>query len=107
MAAAVLSICTSFRLLLQGLEKYHLSMHAGVGHSISGEMLREAQQFIGQCLPHSEEFVIKPKPPREMSVKELKVAIRHHGLGQQAVGFTEKDEFIRLLEEHYASKGLM
>ena len=35
-----------------------------------------------------------------MSVKELKVAIRNYGLGSQAMGFSEKQEFVKLLEEH-------
>lgn len=46
---------------------------------------------------------IKPKDPSKMTVKELKAAIRHHGLHVQAAGFCEKQEFVALLEGFYAS----
>ncbi len=35
-----------------------------------------------------------------MSVKELKAAIRKAGLGQQAVGLMEKQEFVKLLKDY-------
>lgn len=47
--------------------------------------------------------VVKGKAPNEMSVKELKAAIRNAGLASQAVGFSEKQEFVTLLEAHYAA----
>jgi hypothetical protein len=40
-----------------------------------------------------------------MSIKELKAAVRQLGLGAQAQGFYEKDEFVRLLEKHHADSG--
>ena len=40
------------------------------------------------------------KDPSEMSVKELKEAIRQAGLGQKALGLTEKSEFVKLLKKH-------
>ena len=39
-----------------------------------------------------------PRKPSEMSIKELKEAINKAGLVAQAKGFTEKTEFVKLLE---------
>lgn len=68
------------------------------------DILRDASSFLSSIIPHDDSFTIKPKPPSEMSVKELKVAIRNNGLNSKAVGFTEKHEFVKLLEDYYASK---
>ncbi len=70
------------------------------------EILQDASEFFGKILPHSAEYVIKPKEPRSMSVKELKEAIRDNGLNSKANGFSEKSEFVQLLTEYYASKGI-
>lgn len=88
----------------KGMTDYSLKMYSDVGHSISMAILDDAQAHIAKCLPHDSAFVQKPKPPCEMSVKELKQAVRRNGLGQQAVGFTEKHEFVKLLEDHIASQ---
>jgi hypothetical protein len=40
------------------------------------------------------------KKPAEMSIKELKVAIKQAGLTEQCVGFSEKAEFVELLEKN-------
>lgn len=69
-------------------------------------MVVDAASFIGHCLPHSDEYIMKPKAPKEMSVKELKQAIRNCGLSSQAVGFNEKYEFVKLLEDYYATKNI-
>lgn len=68
------------------------------------DILRDSSTFLMSILPHDEAFTIKPKPPSEMTVKELKTAIRNNGLNSKAVGFTEKHEFVKLLEDYYASK---
>jgi uncharacterized protein len=47
---------------------------------------------------------LKPgKAPSEMSVKELKAAIQNVGLTSQSHGFSEKSEFVQLLEKHYTT----
>ena len=43
------------------------------------------------------------KLPSEMSIKELKEAIRQAGLTQRANGFREKSEFVELLTEYRKS----
>jgi hypothetical protein len=48
----------------------------------------------------SESCVVKEKEVEEMSVKELKAAIRKGGLGNQAVGLTEKRELVELLKNN-------
>ena len=45
------------------------------------------------------------KSPSEMTIKELKLAISNIGLVSQALGFSEKSEFISLLENHLAIIG--
>ena len=49
-------------------------------------------------------LAIKAKDPSEMSVKELKKAIQSAGIGAQCVGFTEKHEFVTLLQTHLEGK---
>ena len=68
------------------------------------DILRDTGAFLKSILPHDDAYTIKPKPPSEMTVKELKTAIRNNGLGSKATGFTEKYEFVKLLEDFYASK---
>lgn len=78
-------------------------MYRGVGHTISMDMLGDCGRFMLSHLPDNPAFALKPKPPAEMSVKELKAAIRQCGLGAQAASFYEKQEFVKLLEDYYAS----
>lgn len=73
-----------------------------MGHSISMEELRDVAAFMQAHLPPDPAHLVKPKAPAEMSIKELKAAVRQCGLGAQAQGFYEKAEFVRLLELHYA-----
>lgn len=89
---------------MQGVTDYTLKFYRGVGHSISGEELSDVAAFLQQQLPHDPALCLQPKAPAEMSIKELKAAVRQAGLGSQAAGFYEKAEFVRLLEEHYAKK---
>jgi hypothetical protein len=79
-------------------------MYRGLGHSINMDELRDVAAFMEARLPHDPAYAVKPKDPREMSIKELKAAVRQCGLGAQAQGFYEKEEFVRLLEQHYAGK---
>ena len=86
------------------MHDYTLKFFRGVGHTISMEMLADCGRFIRKTLPHDAAFAIKPKEPKDMSIKELKQAVRDAGLAAKAVGFFEKQEFVKLLEEHRASK---
>ena len=43
------------------------------------------------------------KIPSGMSIRELKAAIREAGLQDRTLGFTEKHEYVSLLENHYAA----
>lgn len=94
------------KLLADGLLNYELKMYPGVGHSLSMDIMRAASTFIGQCLPPDDAFIVKPKHPRLLSVKELKEAIRSSGLSSKVVGFTEKSEFINLLLRYYEETGI-
>lgn len=72
-------------------------------HTVNPEVLETVQAFILKTIPHDSAFIVKPKAPIDMSVKELKTAVVRLGLHSQAIGFSEKCEFVALLEKHYAS----
>jgi lysophospholipase-2 len=75
-----------------------------IQHTVSPDELAHVQQFVRKVLPADDTFKIQLKDPSAMSVKELKAAIKKAGLGPQAVGFMEKSEFIRLLQDHRSGK---
>jgi len=68
-------------------------------HTVVPQELAEVVQFLAGVIPPAKGCV-KVKSPKEMSVKELKAAVRNAGIARQAVGFYEKAEFVKLLEEH-------
>ena len=72
-------------------------------HTVNQEVLEAVQVFILKTIAHDSAFVVKLKVPSDMSVKELKSAVNRLGLQSQAVGFSEKCEFVALLERHYAA----
>ena len=47
-------------------------------------------QFLAKTLPPDDSCKIKLKDPKDMSIKELKAAIRKAGLGSKAVGLMER-----------------
>jgi len=75
-----------------------------IGHTVAMDELADVLQFLQKVLPDDPSFKIKLKEASEMSVKELRAAIRKAGLSQQAVGFMEKAEFVRLLQDHRNGK---
>ena len=82
---------------------YKLAIFEGMDHTISLAVLDAVIDFMKLYLYHHESFIVQPKPFKDMSVKELKQAIREAGIAPKAVGLNEKAEFISLLESHYAS----
>ena len=81
-----------------------LHTYPGMGHSVCPQELADVLKFLQQVLPPNDDYCVKPKDPKEMSVKELKQAIRDEGLASKAVGLMEKSEFVRLLVDHRAGK---
>ena len=81
-----------------------MKSYSGLGHTVTQDLLVYASAFLTRVLPHAPELALAPKDPSEMSVKELKAAVRNAGLSSQAIGFTEKLEFIKLLKDHQQSK---
>jgi lysophospholipase-2 len=69
-------------------------------HTVIPSELKDALDFFQQILPPDNSIHVKVKDPSEMSVKELKEAIRQAGLGHKALGLTEKSEFVQLLKKH-------
>ena len=88
----------------QGSVNYQVHPIQSMPHTVTDEVISIATSFLSTILPHDEAFIVKPKDPAEMSVKELKAAIRDLGIASKAVGFSEKYEFVNLIKEHYAEK---
>lgn len=77
--------------------------HAGFHNQ---QMLDAGTAFIASCLPHDEAFIIPPKQPSKMSVKELKMLIAQHGQAQDTKGLLEKHEFVKVVEDLYTEHGI-
>jgi len=74
-------LITATTFYMQGVSNYTLKTFSGVGHTISQGMMTDGLSFIKSQLPHDEQYILKPKDPKDMSVKELKQAVRDYGLG--------------------------
>ena len=97
---------TQSTVIAKGHSSYELKTYSRLGHGINHELLEYAQQFIAKSLIDDPTLALKMKEFSEMSVKELKIAIRNYGLGSKALGFSEKIEFVQLLEEYKAKNNL-
>lgn len=87
-----------------GAKSYELKTYPGLVHSVSMEEISDVYQFLKGVLPEDKDCKVKLKDPSEMSVKELKAAIRKAGIASKAVGFMEKSEFVKLVENHRSGK---
>jgi len=56
--------------------------------------------YLEQRLPHDADRIAQAKAPSDMSIKELKLALKHAGLGNKITTFVEKSEFVNLLEQY-------
>lgn len=100
-----MAVRTKEELVSRGVRNYDLRSYAGLQHSVGPEELRDLVGFLKGVLPDDETCRIKVKDPADMSVKELKAAIRNAGLSARTVGFMEKSEFVKLLTEHREKSG--
>jgi lysophospholipase-2 len=83
------------------LSDYTLKGYAGLPHSVNQEELADVVSFLRKVLPDDPTCRVRNvKAPEDMSVKELKAAIRHAGIAHKAVGFMEKSEFVKLLKDY-------
>lgn len=87
-----------------GIENYELKSYPGLVHSVSNEELADVLEFLKTVLPEDNTCRIQLKDVSDMSVKELKEAIRRAGISHMAKGFTEKQEFRTLLQDHRDGK---
>lgn len=85
----------------KGIKSYDLRSYEGMAHTVNAGVLAAVQEFVSDKLPLNEDLAIKIKDPSEMSIKELKTAVRNAGLSSKALGFSEKQEFVFLLKSHY------
>jgi lysophospholipase II len=88
---------------MKGATKYELKTFP-VQHTVSTEEIHAVEQFLLKHLPPDDSCKITVKEPRDMSVKELKAAIKKAGLSNKAVGFMEKSEFVKLVQDHRDGK---
>ncbi len=84
----------------KGAQKYELKTYPGLPHSVSMDVISDVKDFLESVLPADNECRVTLKDPSEMSVKELKAAIRKAGIGSKAVGLMEKSEFVKLVKDH-------
>ena len=82
------------------LTSYKFVAFEGLGHKITLSVLDVVLDFFRTELKHDNQYLLAKKAFRDMSVKELRYAIRDAGLTTQAKLFYEKKEFIELLESH-------
>jgi lysophospholipase II len=85
---------------IKGVTNYDLKVYPGLSHSVSSQELEDVLTFIRDVLPPNDAYRVVLKDPSAMSVKELKAAIRRAGLSHKAVGFMEKQDFVKLLVQH-------
>lgn len=97
---------TKDRLLSQGIESYDLKSYDNVMHHVTPTIIQEVAKFMMSILPDDPSTIVKPRSPKDMSIKELKEAIRDVGLTSQTRGFMEKSEYVNLLQGYYTSKGI-
>jgi lysophospholipase II len=88
----------------KGVTNYNLKVYPGLTHSVSAEELDDVMSYLREVLPTDDTYRVVLKDPSAMSVKELKAAIRKAGLSQKAVGFMEKQDFVKLLLQHRAGE---
>ncbi|CAB9527698.1 Acyl-protein thioesterase [Seminavis robusta] len=88
---------------LKGATNYELKTFP-VQHTVSPQELVAVEEFLRKCLPPDDSCKIKVKDAKEMSIKELKAAIKKAGLSNKATGFCEKSEFIKLVQDHRDGK---
>lgn len=86
-----------------GIKNYTIKSYP-IGHAVDANEVGDILQFLKSILPQDSSHKIKLKEATEMSVKELKTAIRKVGLNSKTLGFTEKSEFVRLLQDHRSGK---
>jgi lysophospholipase II len=86
-----------------GVTSYTIKSYP-IGHTVDTKELSDVLNFLKVVLPPDDSCKIKLKDIHEMSVKELREAIRKAGLSRKAVGLMEKAEFVRLLQDHRDGK---
>lgn len=75
-----------------------------IAHTVDMKEIADVLKFLKERLPADETFKIKLKDVNDMSVKELREAIKKAGLSHKAIGLMEKSEFVRLLQDYRDGK---
>jgi len=92
----------------KGATSYELKTYKGLVHSVNPAEVQDVLSFLNTVLPAEGEdkasWLITVKEAKDMSVKELRGAIRKAGLERNAVGFMENSEFVRLVQDYRDGK---
>ena len=95
---------TQMALQAIGVSNYKLKSYDGLQHSLNPLEIQDVQNFLLEKIPPDSSQCIAVKDPSEMSIKELKRAIKNAGLGSRALGLMEKSEYVNLLKEFRSNK---
>lgn len=89
-----------------GSTQYTMKTYTGMAHSTSVDEINDVVDFVSRILPMDVEDTCKVtlKDPTDMSIKELRASIRNAGLTSNAIGFMEKREFVKLLQDYRQGK---
>lgn len=92
----------------KGATDYELKTYKRLVHSVNPTKVQDVLSFLNTVLPaegeDKESWLITVKDAKDMSVKELRGAIRKAGLERKAVGFMEMSEFVRLVQDYRDGK---
>lgn len=84
-----------------GATNYTMKSYPALQHSVDERVISDVFSFIEGIIPPSPDFLVPLRDPGDMSVKELKAAIKEAGLSSKAVGFAEKSDYVEVLRDHY------
>jgi lysophospholipase-2 len=87
-----------------GVSNYTFKGFSSLGHTVDMDELDHVMRFLRTLLPNDPQYRITLPDPSTLSIKELKAAIRREGLTAYTTGYTEKSEFVRLLQDHRMGK---
>lgn len=85
-----------------GRSTYGVKTYPGLDHSVSMEELDDVAAFLKRVIPpiDGEPLSAERVDPADMTVRQLKDAIRRAGLEEKAKGMMEKSDLVNLLSEH-------
>lgn len=96
-----LSIDNDFARAVEAMENRMKKYRSATGSTVSGKIY-EKNAFSNEIQSETK-TESQMKNPEDMSIRELKAAVRSAGLENDAIGFMEKSEFIKLLKDRVST----